>query len=363
MTALPAGDSAPGETLSAQLAKVLDLEPAVRPAVEPEENEPRREAPTEAAGASPQAPEGQEQESEDITADEAPEKAAETAASDPGITKFTDLIDLLDEGATPEDLYGLEIVSSADGQPVTVGTLKDHYQQRESFNAEKAEFERQRQETVAQLEEARQQAAIAAGQNAEVPEELLQARATMQALVQQAQAVNWQELERDDPGEAALTRQKYRDAYQAAEGRYNQMQAQVEQQRQAAYQQYIAKQQEAMYQRIPDWRDQEKFNAEKAEIEQLAAQYGYTKGDIESIVDPRQAHMLRDFMRLSKHFGSATAQAKQVKERGNRILRARVKPPKGSHIQQAQERARAPNATEKDKVAAAAALLENTGIF
>jgi hypothetical protein len=362
-----AGDSiAPTESLGDELARALDLAPVIRPTV----NKQSREAQPQAQEPAEEPQEGLPPESEEIAPEEGTQEASEaaqapeTGGQEAGVTKFTDLVGLFEDGATPEDLYNLEIVSSDDGKVATVGDLKDHYQKRTEFDAERAEFDRVRQEETAKLEEARQQAQLQVNQIEQVPEELMNAKATMLALVQQAQGVDWKTLEEEDPGEAALTRQKYRDAYQAAEGQYDRLSAQVQQQRQQAYQQFVAKQQEAMYQKIPDWRDATRFDAERNAIKKLAAVYGYTDQDVEAIVDPRQAHLLRDFMLLQTRYDKADVQAKQVKERGNLVLRkSTLRPRKKDRIQQSTERARAPGATQADKHQAVKDLLQDSGFL
>ncbi len=364
---LPAGDgkNAAGESLGDELARVLDLGPRANPV---------NTASRESAAQAPQAEETdnleQEPTSEAIEAEkpavapETEEQGEETAQGEE-IQKFTDLTTLFspDQEVTESDLYGLEIVTASDGKAVTVGDLKDMYQARQAFEEEKATFAKQREQHMVELEEARQGAVRQAEDLGQLPEELRRAEIHVGAIEDRARSYDWQKLEEEDPGEAALLRQKFRDAHDAAIDRRDQLRGIYASERQKAQQLFVTKQRAKMLEMIPEWKDDKVLLAEREAIDTTVAAYGFTKQDMDSIVDPRYSKLLRDFMIMKKQFDEAVKNRKEVKNRGNKPLRATLRSTPKARIQQTEDSAKRPGATREEKHAAMKAILSDAGFL
>ncbi len=369
---LPAGDSnqGTGESLANELAHALDFGDMANPV-----NVGSREAAAEPPQTPQQPGDGQDPLDEDPNAlagaqddsdgDDGAGLEGDEGGEDDGteIRKFTDLTALFgDEEVTAEDLYNLELVSG-DGESLTVGQLKDMYQQRQAFETEKAEFAKQREQQAKELEEARQQATLQTGEIQQLPQELREAEAVILSIRQQAQTYDWAKLEQEDPGEAALLRQKFRDAHDAAVAKHETLWKDYNVKRGEAWQSFIAGQKEKMFQRIPEWRDDDTLTQERKDIDTLVAKYGFTSQEMDSVVDPRLSQLLRDYMLLRKKFDAALKNHTKVKQRGNKVLRTTVRSKPKARLQQIEERARSPEATRQDKHEAQKALLQQAGFL
>lgn len=364
---LPAGDSNPagGESLGDELARVLDLGPSANPAnVRPREGDPapppdasETEADQDPSLEVPEASEAPLEASDDEQGEEQAEEGQE-------IRKFTDLTALFDgEEVTAEDLYALEVISG-DGESLTVGDLKDHWQNRAAFETEKAEFAKTREQQAKELEELRSQATAQVGEFQQLPQELREAEAAILAIRQQAQAYDWKSAEDEDPGAAALTRQKFRDAYDAAADRYRQLWGEYTTKKQEAYRSFVATQREKMFERIPEWRDDKVLTQDREAIDKTVAAYGFSKAEIDSIVDPRLSQLLRDFMLLKTKFQNAVNNRNEVRNRGqNRVLRTSHRARPKARLQSLEERAKRPGASRSEKHEAQKALLAEAGFL
>ena len=72
-------------------------------------------------------------------------------------------------------------------------------------------------------------------QQMQAPNELRQADTALQNVMAAIQNTNWEELERVDPGDAALQRQKLNEAYQGLSYQREQIMGAVQQQQQHQY--------------------------------------------------------------------------------------------------------------------------------
>lgn len=340
-----------GDTvLGAALAQALDLGAPEQPQ---EQAQPAQEAETPVEDAVQ--PEGETSEQE---------LAQEPESDDAAITKFTDLKRLFGDDVTDEDLYGLEFTSGVDGKNYTVGQLKDMLQQRESFDQQRKAFEVERQQAAEQIEQMKQQALLNTQQVQQIPDELRQAEAEVLAIQQQAQAQDWQQLEQDDPGQAALLRQKYNDAYNAAVAKRGQMVNKWQQDQLAAQQQFVARQREVLLQAKPEWRDQSAFDAAFTRMAGAVQDIGITPDDLRGITDPRVALLVDKYAELKAQMDGAKANEKQVRERGKRVLRAPAAVQgKLNRTQQIIDRAKRQDATKQDKFAAERELVQQLGII
>ena len=280
-----------------------------------------------------------------------------------GLGLFTDLVDVLEEGTTAEDLYSGLRVPFADGSKPTVGELKDFYQRKLDVESEMATQKQVMADERAKLDEAKQQIALSSQTVGQVPQAVIDAQAELKHLVDEAGKIDWPKYEAEDPGEAALTRQKLDTAYRMATQKLEQAQAAHDREQTKAYQDFLQKNVQELLVRVPEWKDESRLNTEKTEMSKYLQPYGYSSDDLNSIVDPRQLHLMRDYMLLRRYVDKSKQNASKVKERGNRVLRARSVPTRKSRTDETVQRGLAQGASKLDKHEAAKALLDQAGFL
>ena len=308
----------------------------------------------------------EQQTAEQQTAEQqtAEQQTAEQDA-DGAITKFTDLAEFFPNNSV-EDLYSLELVTAGDGQAVTVGQLKDLYQDRQTFEQQKAEFEKQKiqqQEEQEELERARQQVASQFQSPDEIPEELWKARGQLEAIDLYIGSIDWGKLEQDDPGKAALMLQRYQTAKQDAIGKFDKLQAEYADRQRTARNDYIVSQRRETLKRIPDWENSETLRTDQEKLNALAGNYGFDPQFVSSISDARLLHMMRDYAMLKEKLDSMNTDGKKVEKRGNPVLRPTFRDTGKSRLKNAENRAKQPGATKADKHEAVRAILQESGMI
>lgn len=336
-----------GDSLSAQLAQALDLEPP--------QDAPQAE-PVETAEIVPETDEIVEQEAGPV------EQTTEESEA-PGVEYFADLAQLFD-GATEEDLYRSVKFRDGKGNEYTAGELKDRMSDLISVEAQKQAFETQKQVDMQAIEKAKQEIAQANQTLQQAPQELLQAQGEMYAIKSQYERTDWGELAKNDPGEAALLRQNLRESYEAAAGKVQQIQqavqAQQAQQQSAYYDQAKAK----LIAKRPDWSDPKAFMSAIDTMAANLADFEITKEDLMQATDPRIWLAFDELAKLKAEKAGLQHNEKQVKERGLRVLTPKAgKGTKKARLAQLEQRARAPGASEADVKAAQHALLAEAGII
>ena len=189
-------------------------------------------------------------------------------------------------GLEQSDIYDVLVPLDGEQEPVPLGTLKNEYQN----------SVREKQALEAQLAEAQQKAesvqgVVGAGQ--QVSDEVIEAMAQHQALVSRYESIDWAKAEQEDPGQAALLKQKYNEAF-----------GQAGQQVQAAKQKQVEMQQQGLqmaHQRMmelfPEWKDPAVMNADHETIRQSMRANGYDEATINGVSDP---NALRVFLKLAR---------------------------------------------------------------
>jgi hypothetical protein len=114
------------------------------------------------------------------------------------------------------------------------------------------------------------------------------------------QGINWDELKARDPLQYALKREEWRDA-QDKQQIVRQEAARVAQQQEQlssdAKNRFIASEAEALQEKVPEVRDPDKAKALMEKLTSTAKTYGYTKQELESVMDHRALLVLRDAAR------------------------------------------------------------------
>ena len=194
-----------------QVTELLSQHYAADGSVETPQEE---EAETLEASEQESAPETTEPEGESPAVEEEEGEQEPVAASDDGeiktLAEFAEALEI-----DPGDLYNLTYAMPDGMEPATLSEMKDAYVQAkkeggvseseaaQALQAERQQFEAQVQQTYQQLQAQTQ-----------IPPQLQQLDANLNNVIQTIENTKWDELEKVDPGDAALQRQKLNEAYQ-----------------------------------------------------------------------------------------------------------------------------------------------------
>lgn len=197
-----------------------------------------------------------------------------------------------------------------DGQEVEVklSELKNGYQ-KDKVSTERfmqaAEIRRAAEAERQQANQERQQLAVA----------LQQADAVLRSKLSEFQNVNWDELSKADPAKWVELKNLYdqrHSEFQQNNTRLQQL-AQIQQaEAQKAQADHIAKQQEELLAKLPDWKDETKAKAEKTAIREYLKDQGFDEQSINNVSDAKAVLMARKAMLYDQMVAKAAAATKKV---------------------------------------------------
>ena len=117
--------------------------------------------------------------------------------------------------------------------------------------------------------------------------------------LEEFKSVDWVKLKEEDPMEYALKRDQYRELQEnkrlVAEEQQNLAQKQ-QAEMQTKWNEELARQQEVMAQRLPEWNDPEKGPKLKQNIKSFAMKKGFTEQEVDSLIDARSVDVLHKAM-------------------------------------------------------------------
>ena len=117
--------------------------------------------------------------------------------------------------------------------------------------------------------------------------------------LEEFKSVDWTKLKEEDPMEYALKRDQYRELQEnkrlVAEEQQNLAQKQ-QAEMQTKWNEELARQQEVMAQRLPEWNDPEKGPKLKQNIKTFALKKGFTEQEVDSLIDARSVDVLHKAM-------------------------------------------------------------------
>lgn len=190
---------------------------------------------------------------------------------------------LADEfGVEKAELYAIPVPIDGLDEPVTLGQIKDAYQ--ESRQVLDAQQDREAFLSDKQADIERREAALM--DDLVSPEELVQAQAAVVEIERSYNAINWSEFEKNAPGEAALQRQKLTEAYQLATnrrdeitGRINATKEQIQAQRQQEQEARMKQRDADLLRMLPAWKDQAVLAKEWGDMQVWALSHieGFTR--------------------------------------------------------------------------------------
>ena len=246
-------------------------------------------------------------------------------------------------GYTPEELYAINIGMGDGEEAISIGAIKDKYQ--ESVRSSKTQ-----KEEIEALKTQVQQA-NAPGGAASLNSELMQANAEIISIQNQYNGVNWNQVEADDPGQAALLKQKYNEAFGAAQGKASQIQQGIQQGQAQRLQQGAVKLREL----IPAWSDSAVMDSGQKEIRSLLHDSGYSDQVINGMDDPVAISLMNELVQLRAEKAAGKKAVGQVRK-APKVLKGATKP-STSNADNLASKAKA-SGSRNDKVAAVRALLQ-----
>jgi hypothetical protein len=203
----------------------------------------------------------------------------------------------------PASLYDLEIPMQNGLDSVTLAELKDAYQamksgddplalDRQKFEQDKIDFHNQ----TLQVNAVNKQS------NAEIDS----AKAEMTSIQSSFDQIDWAEFEKQNPAEAVLQKQKFGEAYNAANYKFQSAQQQLQQSMHNQQLQYNQQESQKVIQLIPEWSDRKKFEDDKPLLRAFISKYGFSDQEITNIGEARLIKFAYDFMTLSNSVDNAS---------------------------------------------------------
>ena len=206
-------------------------------------------------------------------------------------------------GLTVEQLYELEVPLRDGADPVTLGAMKDRVQESEDLVGLRSELDDRRSTFENEMMRARQEL-----------ERVVQLLPTVPpALIEQAQLAHLAHTERERVSLLAIK---------------------------------------------PEWRDDSVFASAKDDMLEAVGPYGFSRSDLDLVIDHRLTKLLHDFSQLTKRVARANANFKAVQTQQSRGGQKQSASQKRAATN-ASAKAAAQDGTSRDKTAAVDAILRN----
>ena len=281
---------APNPTPDSGGASTLDRIESYLSGTQPQ-SQPVAQEPAKAQ-TSPEEPEPQNVEPDDG----GNEQANETQLSTADLAKLLKL----EDGALDLDEEGNPVfktkVDGKEGAAKLQDLLKS-YQLQEHVDKKAREAADREKAVIAREQEVQQQFT----QRLQYAENLVNVAA--QDLMREFQSVNWQALEQQDPGTAALMRQKFQERQQSLRGVLQQVEQNKAQQSQHSEQQrrnLVAQQAEKLVNLVPEWKDSTVAEKERSEIRKWATENGFEAGELDGFVLAHHVAVMRKAMKYDQ---------------------------------------------------------------
>tara|TARA_R100001443_G_scaffold22280_2_gene34498 strand:+ start:767 stop:1813 length:1047 start_codon:yes stop_codon:yes gene_type:complete len=211
------------------------------------------------------------QDSNELTADDLVENDQEQALDEP--STYTVKVDGKDVEVTLDELrsgYSRQADYTRKSQVLA--------EQRQKADEELAATQQERQRYISQLEQFTDEA---------------------DKKLNEFKSFDWAKLKEDDPMEYMTKRDQYRELQEnkrLVQEEQNNLQLKQHQEAQTKWQEELARQQEIMAQRLPDWNDPNKSLKLKQSIKTFAVKKGFTEQEVNSLIDARSVDVLHKAM-------------------------------------------------------------------
>lgn len=221
------------------------------------------------------------------------------------------------EETTEEDDPVVTVKIDGKDVEVKLSELKNGYQRQADYTRKTMEVSEQRKAAEAEAQKARAERETYA-------HNLSRLQAQLEGVLQEQQKIDWEALIQSDPVE--YLKQKH--LAEARQAKLNQVQA--EQQRIAAQMKaeaeeaqarHIQEQHQALLDKLPEWRDAKKADAERAAIRDFLMKEGFDAESLNNITDARAVVLARKAMLYDQMMSKAQAAAKKVSQLPTKVER------------------------------------------
>lgn len=207
-----------------------------------------------------------------------------------------------------------------DGKEVEVplSELKNGYQRQSDYTRktmEAAELRKQAEAETMRAHQERQAYAV----------NLQRMQVQLEGALQEQQQIDWQKLLESDPVEYLKQQhlfQQRQAAYQQNLAHQNQLMAMAKAEQEQAKARTLEEQRQALMTKLPEWKDESKRKAETESLKQYLTQEGYSDNDVVSITDARAVILARKAMLYDQMISKASAAAKKVQNLPQKVERS-----------------------------------------
>lgn len=274
------------------------IQPEQKPAPVVEEEEAEETAQS--------APEPEERAEEEETEKDAQEADESRTIELSDVAKYlgvdADLLDVDEDGS-------ISIKTKVDGQEgrAKLKDLHKSYQLEGHLNKQNMEVAEKRKALEAKMAEVEQQAQ----QRFQQAEDLISI--AQQDLLGEYNAVDWQALRRDDPGEFSAKMADFKNRHERLNYSLSQIQQDRQKRSQEAMQQRIREESEKLLSAIPEWRNEETRKKDQAALREYGIKAGFADEELASVADHRAVNLLRKAMLYDQLMSKKTEVEKKVK--------------------------------------------------
>ena len=143
----------------------------------------------------------------------------------------------------------------------------------------------------------------------------------MKAIEAQYANVDWDALDENDPGRAANLRQRFATAYAQAQQNVKNKEQEIQQKRQAHYQQMVQQHNQAVVQLVPEWKNPEVVREEAPQIIKYLQDMGFSEQDLAGVYDARMRAVARDAWQWRTHQAAVKDAKKKVRQAPKKVMR------------------------------------------
>ena len=153
-------------------------------------------------------------------------------------------------------------------------------------------------------------------------------QAAQEELTQEFNSINWDRLRAEAPEQYAVRRQDFIERngrltqlQSEVTQEYQQQQQQLNEQRNAQLGQYLQREQEKLFEVVPEWRNEEAAQAEKSRVSEYLQSSGYTTEEIGKAYDHRAIVLARKAMLWDESQKKADVAKKRILKIGKKVLK------------------------------------------
>lgn len=254
----------------------------------------------------------EEKSAQDLEQEALTELTAQKSADDPEVEAEHEAED--DEGITIE----------VDGKAVKLSKaeLADAYKN----GLRQSDYTKKTMEAAEQRKVAEAETQKARTERATYQQNLQRNAAQLEAVLQQQNGINWEQLLTDDPVEYLKQQHLFQQrqvAYQNTIQQYQQIEQLNQQEQAQAHQSHLQTQQAELLAKLPDWKDPAKAELEKQAIGKYLMDSGYTEKELD-IQDHRAVVLARKAMLYDKMMDKANAASKKVANMPQKVVKPGV---------------------------------------